>query len=86
MAALAHSQKDVLSLTCAGEDWLVVFSRQQGAGLDLSGTVIQVHRGSCRNTRSIFTLHPGVHQIRNTAIYQNADILRKKQIKQHKYQ
>lgn len=75
----------VLSLTCAGEDWLIVLSREQGAGLDLSGTVVQVHRSSCRNTRPIFTLHPGADQIRNTAIYQNADILRQKQIQGRKY-
>lgn len=68
----------VLSHTCSGEDWLVVFSREQGTGLNLSGTIVQVHRGSCRNTRPIFTLHQGADQIRNTAIYQNANILRQK--------
>lgn len=64
-----------LSLTCAGEDWLVVLPREQGTGLDLSGAWVQVHGGRCRNTRPIFALHPGAHQIRNTAVYQDADVL-----------
>lgn len=80
LAALADGQMDVLRLTCAGEDWLVAFSREQRTGLDLSWTVIQVHRGSCRNTRPIFALHTGADQIRNTAINQNADVLWQKQI------
>lgn len=65
----------VLVLTRARQDWLVVFSREQGAGLDLSGAGIQVHGGRCRNARTVFTLHPGAQQIGNAAVYQNADVL-----------
>lgn len=54
---------------------MVVFLREQGACLDLSRTVVQVHGGRRRNTRPIFTLHPEANQIRNTAIYQDANIL-----------
>lgn len=64
-----------LILTCARQDRLIVFSREQGTGLDLSETGIQVHSGRCRNTRPIFTLHPGADKIGNTAVYQNANIL-----------
>lgn len=64
-----------LILTCAGQDGLIILSREQGTGLDLSETGIQVHSGRCRNTRPIFTLHPGANKIGNTAVYQNADIL-----------
>lgn len=72
-----HTAKwvSVLGLTCARVDWLVVFLWEQGACLDLSRTVVQVHSGRRRNTRPIFTLHPESNQIRNTTIYQDANIL-----------
>lgn len=70
----------VCSPTFAGEDWLIAFSREERAGLDLRGTGVQVHRGDCRNPRLVFTLHPGTNQIRNAAVYQDANILRQKHI------
>lgn len=54
---------------------MVVLPREQGTGLDLSGARVQVHGGRCRDTRPIFALHPGAHQIRNAAVYQDADVL-----------
>lgn len=75
MAGMHPKQTPALVLTRVGKDWLVVLSREQGTGLDLSWAGVQVHGGRCRNTRPVLTLHPGAQQIRNAAVYQNANIL-----------
>lgn len=66
-----------VSLTCAREDGLVVFLREQWAGLDLSGTMVQVQCGSGGNPRPIVTLNTWAIQIGKNAIYKDANILQK---------
>lgn len=74
-AGMDPKGRPVLILTRARQDWLVVSSREQGTGLDLSGAGVQVHGGRSRNTRPVFTLYPGAQQIGNAAVDQNANIL-----------
>lgn len=58
---------------------MVVLSREQRTGLDLSGSRVQVHGGRRGDARPVFALHPRAHQVRHAAIYQDADILRREE-------